>query len=226
MKDGCDTCYPCEFHYSSNSTADLVGSIIYAVSDSQSAKLMRGYKDTPPSKALLQRVTSLVTLGVKDHFGCVSELLGEVPTHWATVPSLKTIGSDHPLRTKILLPMLGEEYEIEVVAAEAAKGKTEQERRALDPSLYHVKADVPEGAHVLLIDDTWTSGGHIQSVAVALKRAGAVKVAALTVARWMDKDDPRTKRVLNEHFRDRPYDADVCPWTGGDCPRLIKFAPS
>jgi hypothetical protein len=217
MRDGDHTCYPCEFLYDS-STADLVGSMVYAVKDSQSNKLMRSYKDTPPSAAMLQRVTSLVSLAVRGHFDCAGALLGGKLTKWATVPSLKMIGSVHPLRSKILTPMLGEQYEIEVVATDVAGNKTEKERRALDPSYYAVKTKVPQGTRVLLIDDTWTTGGHIQSVAKALKQAGAEKVAALSVARWMDQGDPRTKRVLVEHFRDRPYDPDVCPWTGGDCP--------
>jgi adenine/guanine phosphoribosyltransferase-like PRPP-binding protein len=104
------------------------------------------------------------------------------------------------------------------VGSQAAKGKTEQERRELDASLYQVKTACPAGTRVLLIDDTWTTGGHIQSVAKVLKQAGAEKVAALCVARWMDQTDPRTKRVLVEQFKDRPYDPDVCPWTGGPCP--------
>ncbi|MHA7652962.1 ComF family protein [Mycobacterium sp. ML4] len=217
MKDGEQTCFPCAFFYDST-TADLVGSMVYAVGGSQSNKLMRGYKDTPPSSILVQRVTSLISLGVKAHFDCAERLLGGSLSRWATVPSLKTIGSVHPLRSKILTPMLGEEYEIEVLATEKAKGKTEKERRVLDPEFYAVNTAVPHGAHVLLIDDTWTTGGHIQSVAKALKQAGAAKVAALSVARWMDPYEPRTKRVLVEHFKDRPYDPDVCPWTGGSCP--------
>jgi hypothetical protein len=217
MREGDHTCYQCEFKYDS-STADLVGSMVYAVKDSQSNKMMRSYKDTPPSTAMMQRVTSLVTLGVKAHFDCAGKLLGGDPTKWATVPSTKMIGSIHPLRAKILTPMLGEQHEIEVVATEAAKGKTDSERRELDTSLYQVTTEIPAGTQVLLIDDTWTTGGHIQSVAKALKQAGAEKVAALTVARDMDQTDPRTKRVLVEQFKDRPYDPDVCPWTGGSCP--------
>jgi hypothetical protein len=219
MKDEYATCWPCEFKYDS-STADVVGSMVYAVSESQSNKLMRAYKDTPPSAQMLQRVTSLVSLGVRAHFDCAGALLGGTLTKWATVPSTKTIPSIHPLRSKILTPLLGEQHEIVVAATEAANCKSESERRELDTSLYEVRSAIPASARVLLIDDTWTTGGHIQSVAMALKQAGAEKVAALCVARFMDQKDPKTKRVLVQHFRDRPYDPDVCPWTGGDCPSV------
>lgn len=217
MRDGDHTCYACAFKYDS-STADLVGSMVYAVSGSQSNKMMRAYKDTPPSTLMLQRVTSLVSLGVRAHFDCAEIHLGGALTKWATVPSTKTVPSDHPLRSQILTPLLGAEHEIVVAATDAAKGKSESERRELDTSLYDVSSEIPAGTRVLLIDDTWTTGGHIQSVAKALKQAGAERVAALCVARYMDQADAKTKHVLVQHFSDRPYDPDLCPWTGRTCP--------
>jgi orotate phosphoribosyltransferase len=39
------------------------------------------------------------------------------------------------------------------------------------------------GASILLLDDTWTSGGTAQSAAVALKRAGARSVAVVVLGR-------------------------------------------
>lgn len=85
---------------------------------------------------------------------------------------------------------------------------------------------VPEGAHVLLIDDTWTSGGHAQSAALAARAEGAAHVSVLVVARWIEpswvllldgerKVDPETYlRGLSPG----DYDPLVCPWTGGVCP--------
>ncbi|MER7002677.1 phosphoribosyltransferase [Dactylosporangium sp. NPDC000555] len=49
---------------------------------------------------------------------------------------------------------------------------------------------VPPGpvarARVLLLDDTWTSGGRLQSLAFALKDAGAVAVAAVVLGRHVN----------------------------------------
>lgn len=42
-----------------------------------------------------------------------------------------------------------------------------------------------QGSHVMLIDDTWASGGHAQSGALALRKSGASKVSVLVVARWL-----------------------------------------
>jgi hypothetical protein len=218
MTQGHSTCYPCGF--SPSNTADLVGSMIYAADDLQilqSGKLMYNYKLQPPVPLLVKRVTSLVALGLRGHIGCADALVGQNASHWATVPSLRDIGAEHPFR-KILIGIIGDGREIKVAASEAAKGKTVQERREVNPSLYELQTVVPRGEHVFVVDDTWTSGGHARSVAMALKQAGAAKVSILTVARWLDFNDPRTVRVYNQHIKNRPYDPDICPWTGAGCP--------
>ncbi len=43
--------------------------------------------------------------------------------------------------------------------------------------------DAAAGRHVLLLEGTWTSGGHSQSAALALRHAGAASVAILVLAR-------------------------------------------
>ncbi len=52
----------------------------------------------------------------------------------------------------------------------------------LDPDRFRAPRPLT-GASVLLLDDTWTSGGTAQSAAVALKRAGARSVAAVVLGR-------------------------------------------
>jgi predicted amidophosphoribosyltransferase len=43
-----------------------------------------------------------------------------------------------------------------------------------------------DGAHVLVVDDTWTSGANAQSASAALKMAGAQAVAVVTIGRWFN----------------------------------------
>jgi phosphoribosylpyrophosphate synthetase len=52
------------------------------------------------------------------------------------------------------------------------------------------------GADVLLVDDTWVSGGSAQSVAAALKAAGARRVALVVLGRHVDPADPRSAEFL------------------------------
>jgi orotate phosphoribosyltransferase len=49
---------------------------------------------------------------------------------------------------------------------------------------------------VLLVDDTWVSGGSGQSAAAALKTAGARRVALVVLGRHVDPADPRTAEFL------------------------------
>lgn len=216
MQDGDFTCGPCDF-YVGKQVADISASVIYGVNGTQSAKLMYGYKNTPPSLSLSRRVASLAAVALRGHVNCASKLLDVPCTHWATVPSLKSIGSAHPFRG-ILLGFANDDAEIEIAATDVATGKTPQERRTYNPAFYAVTTPVAKGAHVMLVDDTWTSGSHAQSVATTLKQAGAGKVSTLAIARWLDLEDPRTKRIANEHIKETPYDPNICPWTGGACP--------
>jgi predicted amidophosphoribosyltransferase len=216
MRDGHPICGPCTSYLGAN-VADIIASVIYGVDGEQSAKLMYGYKSTPQSAVLTQRIASLAAVALRGHVDCASKIIGVPCTLWATVPSLRNIGSDHPLRS-ILLGFARPEAEIKVVATDAAKGKTPQERRIYNPAFYAVETPIPKDAHVMLVDDTWTSGSHVQSVATALKQAGAGKVSILAIARWMDLTDPWTRRVFAESIRPRQYNPHVCPWAGASCP--------
>jgi adenine/guanine phosphoribosyltransferase-like PRPP-binding protein len=73
-------------------------------------------------------------------------------------------------------------------------------------------------SHVLLIDDTWATGGHAQSAVLALRKAGAAQVSVLVVARWLKEDYGDNKRFIAE-LANRDYDPSICPWTGGQCPQ-------
>jgi hypothetical protein len=48
------------------------------------------------------------------------------------------------------------------------------------------------GADVLVVDDTWVSGGSAQSAAAALKLAGARRVAVVVLGRHVNSGDPRS----------------------------------
>lgn len=208
-------CDRCQWNYVSRSDiADRVGSMIYGFDGAQSGRLMYGYKAAYTRPSHVQTVTSLAVLGIREHRQCVDRLLGIRATRWAAVPSLRNIGVEHPLRT-ILTGKIAAGSEITVTAAPR---EAIQSPRDVTPTNYIVTTEVPPGAHVMVIDDTWVAGGHAQSVAAALKLAGARRVSVLTVARWVDLTDPVSKQVHRDHIKDREYDPTVCPWTGGDCP--------
>ncbi|WP_179476211.1 hypothetical protein [Mycolicibacterium vinylchloridicum] len=209
-------CSKCKWTYlPRGDVADRIGSMIYGIDGKQSGRLMYGYKAAYTRPSHVQTVTSLAVLGLREHRQCADRLVGVPVTKWATVPSLsKAIGVEHPLRT-ILTGKIRAGNEIEVAAVSREKITSPRE---VTPSNFDIRTDVPNGAHVMVIDDTWVSGGHAQSVAAALKQAGASKVSVLTVARWVDLADPVSDRFYKKRIHTATYDPAVCPWTGSDCP--------
>lgn len=71
------------------------------------------------------------------------------------------------------------------------------------------------GKHILLVEDTWVSGGTVQSVAAALKRAGAARVTVLSVARLLDPSWPPSA-YLSENFPSfaPPGESQPMIWSG------------
>jgi orotate phosphoribosyltransferase len=63
--------------------------------------------------------------------------------------------------------------------------------RGVNPGWVRVRTPVT-GADVLVVDDTWVSGGSAQSAAAALKAAGARRVAIVVLGRHVNPDDPRS----------------------------------
>jgi adenine/guanine phosphoribosyltransferase-like PRPP-binding protein len=67
------------------------------------------------------------------------------------------------------------------------------------------------GQHVLLVDDTWATGGHGESAAAALKRAGAARVTLLVLARWLNMGRGRTDEFVKDELT-ADFDPDLCPF--------------
>jgi phosphoribosylpyrophosphate synthetase len=78
-------------------------------------------------------------------------------------------------------------------------------RLAIAPEAIHARGvnagwvrvgDPVAGADVLVVDDTWVSGGSAQSVAAALKLAGARRVAVVVLGRYVNPADPKSAAFL------------------------------
>jgi hypothetical protein len=198
--------------------ADQVAALTYVFANRQSGYVMRGYKAQPrPIQEHRDIVALTAILGLGLHSGCAGRLMGNPITHWAAIPSMPAKAGEHPLRPLVTQAAPGVECDLQ------GAPKSESPR-AISPEHFWMPP-VPTGAHVLLVDDTWTSGGHAQSAALAARAAGAGNVSVLVVARWMEpswavldgerKVDPETYlRALSGV----DYDPLICPWTGGGCP--------
>jgi hypothetical protein len=150
----------------------------------------------------------LTLLALSQHGQCSGVLLRAPVTHWASIPSLPARSGEHPFH-RIASPMAPG---VEVPLTAAA---TTANPRAVDVRHFSAEGPLPPDSHVLVVDDTWTQGGHAQSAALALRRAGAARVSVLVVARWINPAFGGNQQFL----RGLPdYDPDICPWTAQGCP--------
>jgi orotate phosphoribosyltransferase len=67
--------------------------------------------------------------------------------------------------------------------------------RGVNPGWVRV-GDPVAGGDVLVVDDTWVSGGSAQSAAAALKLAGASHVAVVVLGRHVNPGNPVSARFL------------------------------
>ncbi len=92
------------------------------------------------------------------------------------------------------------------------------ERREPNPEFYQCPYDL-SGHHVVLLDDTWVTGGHTQGAAVRLRNAGAGRVTILVLARLLKTNyAPTAEFVRRYDLPHPPYTSTHCPVTGGACP--------
>lgn len=209
--DGFLRCFRCNEHVqqADGALADRVGFLTYAVQGEQSGYVMHGYKAASPVHVHRVVVTLLVAVGVGLHTRCAGTLEGRPVSHWATVPSLAGREGEHPLHRIVALFPQSAEVPVHAVAT--------TDPRKLDAGHFQIPQRLPDGSHVLVIDDTWTGGGHAQSVVLALRGAGAASVSLLLVDRWLQPRFGNTWEFIRTRLRS-DFNPDLCPWTGGSCP--------
>ena len=89
----------------------------------------------------------------------------------------------HPLRRIVseLLPSVGSRHECLLRRSEAPVPPHSFDARRFEP-LREL-----QGQSVLVIDDTWASGASVQSAAAALRAAGAGRVSAVVIGRYLNR---------------------------------------
>jgi hypothetical protein len=192
--DGFARCYQCDLAVSQAGglLADFVVPVGYAVRGGSLATDLRRYKSNQAGAAeSAARLRDLLAGFLRDDADSAWRAAGMTagPSAVAVVPSGQGRPGAHPLlgivRACVDLPVL---------------------RLSVAPQVIHVRgvtvgwlrADEPvPGADVLVVDDTWVSGGSAQSAAAALKLAGARRVAIVVLGRHVNPADPRSRPFLD-----------------------------
>ncbi len=152
------------------------------------------------------------------HGDCTERRLGNELDAWAIVPSARTdrVG-EHPLhvvakRAGIVLP------ELDLTVYDPAS-----DNRETSPHRFALCDDNDARArHVLLIEDTWTSGGNAQSAALTLRRADAATVTLVALARWLKPDEASTGAFVTSRLTE-DYDPLRCPMDEPACTRGLGW---
>jgi hypothetical protein len=172
--------------------ADVVAPIAYAVRGGRLAEDLWRYKSECASAAeSAARLRAMLAVYIAGRGESIWRAAGMAagPAAVAVVPSGRGRPGGHPLtalvRSCVEVPLAP----LSVAPQEAAHG------RGIDPGWLRVDGPVA-GADVLVVDDTWVSGGSAQSAAVALKLAGAGRVAVIVIGRHVNPDDPRSAQLL------------------------------
>ncbi|MBW3090092.1 hypothetical protein [Bifidobacterium miconisargentati] len=194
--------------------ADRVACGVYATDpDSQTLKMMYGYKEPcPVSPDYRRNIQAILALAIIGHVQCLNELADLPLSGWAMVPSTRSsprFDQEHPLHAIIsgLLPNL----------PEIRLASRQPKQRFLDPNAFALANSADRrllSDNVLLIDDTWVTGGTVQSAAVRLKLEGAAQVSIYCVARIANTRylDTLGKGLTKSFMRGVRYTGGYCPW--------------
>lgn len=180
-----ERCYPCHDGRSTRGAllADTVVPISLAAKQGQLATALWKYKSDVVGRRYFFTGLGAVLFRFLDlHESCVARIAGTAGFDVVTVvPSTKREAAEQPLRDLVRTLVIP----VKPRFADLLSNTGAVDGRVLDPCRYVADTDVA-GKSVLLIDDTWTAGGHAQSAAWALKEAGAASVGVVVIGRHFD----------------------------------------
>jgi hypothetical protein len=210
LTDGYARCYACAH---GEPVLDAVAPISYSVACGQLHHALSSYKR--PCGDVARRLTAglaaVIWRYLAKHEPCVAGAAGvrrfELVT---TVPSgNRDRDEHHPLR-RIVGEIVGStrgRYERLL-----ERSVTDVSPRTFDRHKFTAARRL-DGAPVLLIDDTWTTGASAQSAASALKDAGSGPVAAIVIGRHLNREWHENERRLRGITR--PFDWSACALCAG-----------
>jgi hypothetical protein len=203
--NGYDRCYACTH---GERWLDVLCPISYSISREQLHHTLKGYKRFRGEigRRLTVELAAVLWRFLAAHEGCVATAAGTPRFDLVTtVPSGSAERDEHhPLRQIVgeLVASTRERHE-RLLRRSAAivpiRGFQAQRFECVRPL---------QGASILLIDDTWTTGANGQSAACALRSAGAGSVAAVVIGRFLNRDWHENDRRLRGITR--PFDWSRC----------------
>lgn len=184
-------CFQCNQARSSfrQGLADAVVPVALAVKREQLAHELWHYKydvDGNVRFRLTTRLAAILWRFLGQHETHIAEAVGTPEFNIVTtVPGTQPREEVHPLEHIVgkLVGQTKDRYEPLLVRGRGSAAA----KHSLAADRYAAARSLLDGPRVLLIDDTWTTGGNAQSAALALRSAGAEKVAIVVIGRHFDR---------------------------------------
>lgn len=188
-------CYQCSYEQRVLDYLSGVVSVTYSTADTFEP-LIYYFKDRDwmwlslPLGSLLYEFLSTHSAHIEHTFGTIDV--------WTVVPSHEGTrgGWDHMKALLEVVPDIDDlgPWERDLLT----KTRPERVDRHVEEDLYRANRNL-DGEHVLLIDDTYTTGATICSAAAALRAAGAADVVGLTLGRQLNPEWGSAPQILGEH---------------------------
>jgi predicted amidophosphoribosyltransferase len=201
------TCYECGHQ---PAAASAVVPITYSIEREQMHHSLRNYKDGATTRIRDRFTVELAAVAwrfLRDHEPCMATAAGAPSFQTVTVVPSGTVARDDArprLRT-----IFGQVVKPTAARFERLLAPTDSNVPGHQFDLNRFRAlRSLDGADVLLVDDTWTTGASVQSAACALKLAGARRVGVLVIGRHVDpafRDNGDRVKALP-----RPFDWATC----------------
>jgi predicted amidophosphoribosyltransferase len=171
---------------------DALVAISYEPEGGQLHTALRGYKDDPRERvraAFRRQLAAVLWRFLHRHEACLAAAAGAPAFGVVAVVPSKTSAAD--AERGQLRKLVGETCRhtaerFEALACPTDRGSAERE---FDHGRFAAVRRL-DAEHVLLVDDTWTTGASAQSAAWALKQAGAATVALVAIGRYVKPDWP------------------------------------
>lgn len=179
-----ETCYKCGHQPDS---LDAVVPITYSEHLGQMHLALRNYKDGS-SEGIRRhdsvRLAAILWRFLRDHEQCVAHAVGADCFDLVTIVPSSKVERD---KQSAFAQLTSWVEPIKSRLQRTLEPTGEVEGREFDAGRFRPTVDVV-GKSVLLLDDTWATGGHAQSAAYALTAAGAQKLALVVIGRHIRRD--------------------------------------
>ena len=185
---------------------DLIVPCTVAISPSPWYTAMSQYKRGSRRDDILL-VARVLNVWLRNHMGRVTEAIEGPPTMAAVVPSTSALMPTPLYQIVSQQPML--RAPVSSSAVKYVDPSVSWKRKYLSPESFSVDSEEVSGQRMILVEDTWVTGSTALSAAIAIRRAGADKLALIMIARMVNK-----YYVMTDDYQEAirpPYDPERFP---------------